>query len=544
MMTDDMALVREYAVNQSEQAFETLVSRHVNLVYSVALRQVRDPHLAEEIAQAVFIILARKVKSLKEETILPGWLCRTALYVCADASKAQRRRQHREEEAHMQSLLNGPESDAWTQIAPLLDTALAQLGEADYNAIVLRFFEGRNFNEVGAALGTSENAAKKRVDRAVEKLRKFFTRRGVTLSAAVIASVVTAKSVQAAPAGLAATISAVALKGSAVTISTLTLIKGGLKLMAWTKAKTAIVGAVVFGLATTAVIQHQDQMKLREQVRTLQQQQASLAQQIQQLRQERDAETNQVDGLLAENEQLKSHSDEIELLRLRAEATRLYDKTNDPTANMAKAIALKVQWLKQRLAEMPEKSIPELRLLTEQDWANAVWDEDLNTDDGIREALSRLRDRAEGIFLGEMQVAFRRYLAANNDVLPAELSQLKPYFEFPVTDDMFQRYQLLQTGKPDSSAELVKSATPYVDADYDSTHSMSLTGIGGSKFNKPEEAVEEAAGSFSIHHNGQTPDNISQIMPYLKTTMDAATIQKYLDRYRQSGSHVIPPDQP
>jgi RNA polymerase sigma factor (sigma-70 family) len=249
MMTDDMALVREYARGNSEEAFATLVSRRVNLVDSVALRQVRDPHLAEEITQAVFIILARKAGSLGPKTVLSGWLCRTARYVAADALKSQRRRERCEQEAYMQSVLNETESNAWMQIAPLLDTAMAQLGEKDHNAVVLRFFEGRNFKDVSTALGMSEDSAKMRVNRALEKLRKFFTKRGVTLSVAAIAGAVSANSVHAAPVGLAITVTATAAKGSVAAASILTLVKGALKLMAWTKAKSAIVAGVVVLLA-------------------------------------------------------------------------------------------------------------------------------------------------------------------------------------------------------------------------------------------------------------------------------------------------------
>jgi len=250
-MTDDMALVREYARTRSEAAFAALVSQHLNLVYSVALREVRDPHLAEEVTQAAFIILARKAGSLGPKTILSGWLCRTARYVSAEALRSQRRRQRREQEAYMQSLLNETESGAWIQIAPLLETAMAQLGEQEHNAIVLRFYEGKALKQVGAALGTGEDAARMRINRALEKLRKFFAGRGLTLSAAVIAAAVSTSAVQAAPAGLAATVTA-AVQGTAVTASTLTLIKGALKIMAWTKAKTAIVvGASVLLAAGT-----------------------------------------------------------------------------------------------------------------------------------------------------------------------------------------------------------------------------------------------------------------------------------------------------
>src|SRR4051812_42932082 len=198
MTTDDMDLVREYAASQSDSAFEAILTRHVNLVYSAAFRQTRDHHIAEEVTQTVFLILARKAASLSPATILPGWLYRTARFVSAAALKQETRRHRREEEAQMESTLHeSAAGSAWEQLAPVLDEAMTHLREKDRDAVVLRYFENKSLRAVGVALGVDERAAQKRVSRGLAKLRSWFARRGFVLTPTAIAGAVSANSVQA-----------------------------------------------------------------------------------------------------------------------------------------------------------------------------------------------------------------------------------------------------------------------------------------------------------------------------------------------------------
>ena len=189
--------------------------------------------------------------------ILSGWLYETARLTALTSIRSEIRRTRREHEAYMQNLSNEAESDAWPQIAPLLDAAMSKLSESDRQAIVLRYFDGKSLKEVGAALGGSDDAAKMRVNRAVEKIRLFFKKRGVVVSAAVLTTAISTNSVQAAPVALANTATALAIgKGVTTAGSAGVLAKSALKAMAWAKTQMTLTFgvAVVMAVGTITVV--------------------------------------------------------------------------------------------------------------------------------------------------------------------------------------------------------------------------------------------------------------------------------------------------
>jgi RNA polymerase sigma factor (sigma-70 family) len=183
----DAQLLKEFADERSEGAFRTLLDRHLPLVFGTARRITQNESLTEEIAQTVFLLLARKAESLSRESILSGWLYRTTRFVSMRAIRAEQRRKNREETAITMHLQTGPEH-SWDSIAPRLDDALGRLAESDRRALLLHYFEGRNPAEIGEALGVKEHAARKRINRAAEKLRTILSRRGTAVTASVLAA--------------------------------------------------------------------------------------------------------------------------------------------------------------------------------------------------------------------------------------------------------------------------------------------------------------------------------------------------------------------
>lgn len=320
----DSELLRSYARDRSEPAFTELVRRHIDLVHSAALRMVRDSHLAQDVTQNVFIALAKNADRLADHAVLSGWLHRTAQYIASQTIRTDVRRRNREQEAATMNELLQSDSP-WDAIEPHLDAALNELSEADRDALLLRYFERKSAHEIAVALCVSDEAAQKRVNRAVERLRELFSQRGIAVGAGALVVLISANAVQSAPITLTTQVAS-----SALTTATFTTTA---KVIAMTTLQKALVGTTLVAAIGTGVFEAHRASGLREQNLALQKQQAPLAAQIhqftaqiQQLQQERNDATNRLAALQTRFAGLQQNN--AELLKLRNESTQL---RQDPT---------------------------------------------------------------------------------------------------------------------------------------------------------------------------------------------------------------------
>ena len=524
----DQQLLRDYAGCRSEAAFAELVRRHVDLVYSAALRLLPDPHLAQDVTQQVFLALAQNAQHVADHPVLAGWLHRTTRNLAAETVRSNVRRQAREREAAaMNELIANPPDNTWENIAPHLDAALDELSDADRHALLLRYFERKSAQEMAQTLGISDEAAQKRVSRAVERLREFLARRGVTVGAGGLAVLITANAVQAAPAGLVVTISAAA---SALTAATLTTATKAIAMT--TLQKTLVTTALVATLGTGAYEAWQAS-NLREQNQTLQQQQASLAGQLQELQQGRDDFTNRLAALLHENASLKSNG--AELLRLRGEMTRLKAQAPPPDNVAAKSPAQswlsRVDQLKQRLLQDPSAQIPELQYVTDKDWLDAARGE-LNTETDYRRALSALRGAGERKAVDMMKKALASFRQNSGGQSPTNLSQLQPYFDSPVDTTVLQRWEIPSAAALSSlgmGGDIMITQKAPVDDVFDTRFGIGPGGWASMDFLQgTRDAMKPVYDAYRAAHAGQWPSDISQYQPYVTTPEQQVALQKLI----------------
>ena len=319
-MSEDAELLRQYAQSGSETAFAELVGRYLPLVYATALRQGRgDEALAKDVAQTVFIDLARKANSLLGRELLAGWLYTGTRLAASKAVRGEQRRHLRERvAASMQEHTTPPDSHPdQDELRLVLDEAMSELGSDERNAVLIRFFQGKELKEVGSTLGISEDAARMRITRALANLQTLLKQRGVTITTVALGTALATEAVASVPAGLAANVAATALASTAAAGSTLAATKA----IAMTTLQKTVITAAFAVAVGTGIYEARQAASARDEAQTLRQQLKPLTDEIQQLHGERDETARQLASLREENE--KSNRNTGELLRLRGEVGRL-----------------------------------------------------------------------------------------------------------------------------------------------------------------------------------------------------------------------------
>ncbi|HTQ30389.1 MAG TPA: sigma-70 family RNA polymerase sigma factor [Opitutaceae bacterium] len=319
-MTDDADLLHRYVADRSEEAFAELVRRHIGLVYHSALRQLSgDAHRAEDVAQSVFTDLARKAAALERHPALVGWLHTSTRFAATKIRRAEQSRQKHEREADMMRASGEEAANSdWEKLCPIIDDVIHELSGRDQTAVLLRFFEDRSFAEIGTALRLSEDAARMRVNRALEKLRARLARRGVSSAAAALALGFASHAGMAAPAGLAVSITTAALTNAAAAA-------GGslaaLSFMSMNTLKVSLAAALVLAGAGGLVWQHRANARLEAEIADLRKQSRELA------------------GLRAENDRLAQagRSDQNQLASLQTEVAALRDHLAQDARELARA---------------------------------------------------------------------------------------------------------------------------------------------------------------------------------------------------------------
>ncbi|HEV8542507.1 MAG TPA: sigma-70 family RNA polymerase sigma factor [Verrucomicrobiae bacterium] len=526
MAVNDFSLLRQYAVQGSEDAFSALVERHLDLVYSTALRQVRSQAAAEEIAQSVFADLARNASKLKPDTVLAAWLYQVTRRTSIDMIRRESRRQIRERTALELSEMN-QDASPWKQIEPLLDDAMEELEDKDRSAIILRFFENKSLREVGEIFGTSEDAAQKRVNRAIEKLREHFSQRGATASAAAIAAALSAHAVHSAPIGLMTAIST----GAVVSGAPAATAAAATKVLTMTTIQKVLVTVAITAAVGTGIYGTRRFSRLETELSALQQNEAPLRAQIEALRRERDLATNHLAVVQTDSERFRRDSMELQRLRgevglLRREArdsAQAKGASNDPFVQTAVVWKEKEAKLRALIEQRPNNKVPELGLLEDRAWLDIARDAELESEEGIRKTLSELRRSAGNRLAPMLEEGLNKYLEANDGRLPDQVAQLKQFLDPRVTDAMLDRYQLLYTGKladvPHGEWVLGQSIQSVVDQEYDPRWKIGPNGYGTStvKTDQLLETLKPAMQAYSAANAGQSPKGPIELLPYLQT---------------------------
>lgn len=535
-MKEDSQLLREFCEQDSGDAFTAIVERHLDLVYSVAYRQVGgNEAFARDVSQEVFIALAREAGNLSKKVVLSGWLYRSARFIALDALRSETRRRKREQEAYLMNQDSGDDLEVnWDNARPVLDEAISELRESDRAAICLRFYEKRSFSEIGDQLGVSENTARMRVNRALEKLCGFMTNKGIRSTSMAVTTALAGQSAISAPLGLAASIAnaapvgvAMASGGSAwgiiiASMNTTKFALGCASLLTLLAAGTALYHSQALDAANLELSAHRTQAS---------------------------------DGLALDNRLLdlkaKIAEREVELGALNSQK----ELANEPGPHGFTALEMEYaieRWVSRvakvvKFASSNEKyRIPELELLETSDWLKVVGGQyadefKLETEADYRFMMARARALAKEKAIQPLSKAFNAYLKESGGSLPQYAHEIYEYANEAFDPAILDRYEPGKLGdfaqQTRFSDRLVLYETnpvdpiwgerSYVDPTRLSSGSRSLSGLDlpllpGSHVWRP---VTNALGAFE-EENGRQPDDSSELRPYINEKVNEALYEE------------------
>lgn len=513
MSPSDHELLHRYADNgpDSQRAFASLVARHINLVYSVARRHVRSPQLAEEIAQSVFIDLARSARRLDPQTPIVAWLHLVSRRTAIDMVRRESRRRARESAAVTLADMKTP--SPWIEVEPLLDEAVESLPPPDRSAVLMRYFENKSLREVGAALGSSEDAAQKRVSRALEQLRQFFARRGVTVTAGGLATDLVARAVESAPASLGASIT---------TSKAITAAAESIHVIAMTTLQKSLVATGLALAVGGAVFETHLLSEQRREIAALRQSNRLLTDGIADARQRSPRALRAPAPMPAAASAAAAGADPVFF----QEANALLDRMR------------RVQEL---LQQHPEWTIPEMALLSEADWFERARRAKFDTPADVSEILRAARGLSKARFGAYLSQAAGEYLKIHDGRMPTQTRELLPYFKLPgVTEAMLDRYAVRYTGAYADVPPAERGATFIEITSPDEQRDQRIyAGPGGVRlrdFRNLADDTAHALRTYAASNAGAAPVSPNELLPFFNPPLSPARQIKFI----QSGTKFLP----
>jgi RNA polymerase sigma factor (sigma-70 family) len=517
MDLSDHDLLRQFAHDGSQTAFAELVRRHLDLVYSAARRQVQSPPLAEEIAQTVFLDLSRNALRITPATPLVAWLHVVTRRTAIDTIRKESRRQVREKTALEITGDEPSEADAmktipvWKQVEPLLDEALEELSETDRSAVLLRFFENKNFREIGLQLGISDDTAQKRVARALDRLRGAFATRGVTVGSTTLAAEFAVNAMQAAPPGLAASIAtATALPLGALALESVAAGANPVVVATAPKIAMAIVAATLLGAAGWEVA---TVLRQRTEIAAISARADRLDAELRALRRERDSAAG-------------------EMRHTKAEIARLSSLDVDVDAEVAAWLA-RVAQLRKLAAQRPEQTLPEFAMLREKDWFDAAREAKFETEEDLIAHLASLRRKARERLAPRLRAALMKFVDAHDGQLPDDIAQLSEFTEAPLDSAILARYELLQRGDLANLPRetwLIVERTSIDEANDTLLHLTRWAGgvMKASEVRQPD--LRAALQAYLGAHGGQFPSGPAQLLPFFARQPSPVALKAFLEK--------------